>query len=148
MVVCCCNWFSGHRKDQARPAYAAMGELFSQVRRQIHPAQQGSGCIPYAAKGELFSQVRRQILPISVDSWSRNFPWASSSPRCAHTFCWHNLPIQRVSGGRVQGLRASSSPRCALRSTLSSRVRGVWGSGSTGELFSQVRPQILPVQQN
>ena len=40
MVVCCCNWFSGHRKDQARPAYAAMGELFSQVRRQILPAQQ------------------------------------------------------------------------------------------------------------
>ncbi|CAK0786854.1 hypothetical protein CVIRNUC_010068 [Coccomyxa viridis] len=31
MVVCCCNWFSGHRKDQARPAYAAMGELFSQL---------------------------------------------------------------------------------------------------------------------
>ena len=31
MVVCCCNWCSHNRKDQARPAYAAMGELFSQV---------------------------------------------------------------------------------------------------------------------
>jgi hypothetical protein len=31
MVVCCCNWCSHARKDQARPAYAAMGELFSQV---------------------------------------------------------------------------------------------------------------------
>ena len=31
MIVCCCNCFSERKKDQHRPAYAAMGELFSQV---------------------------------------------------------------------------------------------------------------------
>ena len=34
MIVCCCNCYSGRKRDQHRPAYAAMGELFSQVRLQ------------------------------------------------------------------------------------------------------------------